>query len=115
MESSLTTCLRDIVKLAQKSRLVLYNELLDIVKSADKQGGYIKLGGRFGAKDTYINAMRLSPKGEYEEEVRDLEFLCDGLCWLDNILQCDDIFPDNCLRSILNNISHGNFCFRAYH
>lgn len=106
--------MNDYIKHLKNERVELYNELLSIAKSADKQGGYLGLGGRFGTKDIYIRAMRLSPKGEYEEEIRDVEFLCDEFVWLDNILQCDDVFPDNCLRSILNFITQGKSNFLTY-
>lgn len=104
----------DYIKRLKNERVELYNELLSVARSADKQGGYIGLGGKFGSNDTYIRAMRLSPKGECEDEVRDVEFQLGDFFWYDNILQCDDIFPDKCLRSILSYISHGNSIFVAY-
>lgn len=98
----------------QLSREELYEELRNLVKNADQNGNYIGLGGHFGGIDMNIRAMRLSPKGEHEDEVRDVEFLCDDFVWYDNILQCEDLFPDKCLNSILLNISHGNCFYASY-
>ena len=96
------------------NRKELYEELLNLVKNADQNGNYIGLGGHFGGIDMNIRAMRLSPKGEHEDEVRDVEFLCDDFVWYDNILQCENLFTDKCLNSILLNISHGNCFYASY-
>ena len=91
-----------------QQRLDAYDYLLKSVTYADKENSHILLKGHFGGAEMGIVAIRLSPKGECKEEVRDLEILCDDMVWHDNILREIDIFPTRVLYSMSANLAHGN-------
>lgn len=104
------------VRMGQYSqqRIDAYDYLLKCADHADKLGCYIMLVGHFGCVKHNILVIRLSPKGECKDEVRDLEVLCDDMVWYDDVLRSVDIFPTMTLVSMSINVTHGNYSYREY-